>query len=297
MARTASILLLLTSCALLAQRIQPADLWSRPTTAPDKKLAYGQDPLQFAELRLPKSTGPVPVVVLIHGGCWVDRLPTRDPRDTTLEPLRPLAAALTEAGLATWNIEYRRAGNPGGGWPGSFNDISTALDFLRTISKTHNLDLNRIVVVGHSAGGQLAHWVASRPKLPKSSPLHSANPLPVKAIVNVDGPPDLTTAHPMEQQFCPVTGITQFMGGTPSEHPGRYREASASLPTGVPQTIVSGALLQMASPLVTTYETSAKAKGDTIQILQLKGAGHFDMLAPDSPHGKSLIEAILALAR
>ena len=93
------ILVLFGSCAIAAaQGIQPADLWKQPVPAADHKLAYGQDALQFGELRLPKTKGPYPVVILVHGGCYVDRLPRRDPRDTTFEPLRPLAAALAEAG-------------------------------------------------------------------------------------------------------------------------------------------------------------------------------------------------------
>ena len=294
------MVLLLSVCTVIAaQRIQPADLWKRPVAAADRKLAYGRDALQFGELRLPKTKGPHPVVILVHGGCWVDRLPGRDPRDTTFEPLRPLAEALADAGVATWNIEYRRAGNPGGGWPGSFLDLAAGVDFLRTIAQANQLDLNRVVVLGHSSGGQLVHWIAARPKLPRSSPLYSKNPLRLKAVVNVDGPPDISAAQPVEKKFCPVPGITQFMGGTPAEQPERYREISAAalLPIGVPQTIVAGGLLQGAYDLVSTYEASATAKGDSVTILKLEGAGHFDMLAPEGQYGKSVIEAILALLK
>jgi acetyl esterase/lipase len=292
--------LLLAGCTLIAaQRIVPADLWKRPVAEADRKLAYGPDPLEFGELRLPKTQGPHPVVVLVHGGCYVDRLPNRDPRDTTFETFRPLAAALTDAGVATWNIEYRRAGNPGGGWPGSFLDLGAGVDFLRTIAKANRLDLDHMVVVGHSSGGQLVHWIAARSKLPRSSPLYSKNPLAMKAVVNLDGPPDMAAAQPMERKFCPVPGFTEFMGGTAAEQPERYRDGSATvlLPTGVPQTIVVGGLLQGAFDLVRSYEASAVAKGDSVTILRLDGAGHFDMLAPESQYGKPVIEAILALLK
>ena len=97
---------LFATCAgLAAQSIQPIDLWKRPVAAADRKIAYGQDALQFGELRLPKTKGLHPVVILLHGGCYVDRLPQRDPRDTTFETFRPLAAGLAEAGIATWNLE------------------------------------------------------------------------------------------------------------------------------------------------------------------------------------------------
>jgi acetyl esterase/lipase len=115
------LIVIFASRALLTgQNIQPADLWKQSVADADRKLIYGKDELQFGELRLPKTKGPHPVVVLVHGGCFVDRLPKRDPRDTTFEPLRPLGAALAEAGVATWNLEFRRAGNPGGGYPAAF---------------------------------------------------------------------------------------------------------------------------------------------------------------------------------
>jgi acetyl esterase/lipase len=292
------LLLFLVPC-LLAQRIQPSDLWKRAVAAADHRLAYGQDALQFGELRLPKEKRLFPVVVLVHGGCWMDRLPNRDPRDTSFEALRPLAAALAEAGVATWNVEYRRVGNAGGGWPGSFLDLAAAVDFLRSVASAYHLDLNRVVIVGHSAGGQLAQWIAARGKLPRASGLYVKDPLPVKAVVNVDGPPDLAAAQPLERNFCPVPGITDFMGGSPAEHPERYREGSAGalLPTGVPQTIVAGGLLLRAYELVSAYEAAAKDKGESVTVLKLEGSGHFDMLAPEGQYGKKVVEAIWALVR
>jgi pimeloyl-ACP methyl ester carboxylesterase len=158
------------------------------------------------------------------------------------------------------------------------------------------LDLDRVVLVGHSAGGPLVHWLAARPKLPPSNPLYTKNPLRVKAIVNVDGPPDIAASQPLETKFCPVPGISQFMGGAPADQPDRYRDTSALslLPIGVRQTIVVGGLLRGSYDLVNSYEAAATAKGDSISVVKLEGGGHFDMLAPASPYGKSLIEAILS---
>jgi acetyl esterase/lipase len=290
----------LYTAAISAQKmIQPADLWRQPVAEADRKLAYGKDPLQFGELRLPRTHGPHPVVIIVHGGCFLDRLPKRDPRDTTFEPLRPLAAALADAGVATWNLEYRRAGNPGGGWPGSYLDLAAGTDFLRTIARANRLDLKRVVLVGHSAGGTFVHWLAARPKLPRSSPLYSAKPLRVKGVVNVDGPPDLAPAQPLEMKFCGLPAISQFMGGSAAEKPERYRDGSALpvLPLGVPQTIVAGGLLRSSYALVSDYEAAAVSKGDVVTVLKLDGSGHFDMLAPDSEYGKSLLKAILALLK
>jgi acetyl esterase/lipase len=291
---------IIAGCAVItAQGIQPSELWKQTVAQADRKLAYGKDALEFGELRLPKAKGPHPFVILVHGGCFVDRLPRRDPRDTSFEPLRPLAAALADAGVATWNLEYRRAGNPGGGWPGSFFDLAAGTDFLRTIAQANQLDLHRVVVVGHSSGGMLVYWLAARPKLPRSSPLYSNNPLHVKAVVNIDAPPDLAAAQPREMKFCPVPGISQFMGGTVAEQPARYAATSAMslLPIGVPQIIVAGGLLKDSNDLVSSYEAAANSKGDSVTVLKLEGAGHFDMLAPGSQYGKSLIDAILALLK
>ncbi len=289
------IVFLVCLAGMRAQSIQPADLWKQQIADADLRLSYGKDALQFGELRLPKTRGPHPVVVLVHGGCFVDRLPRRDPRDTTFEPLRPLAAALADAGVATWNLEYRRAGNPGGGYPGSFQDLATGTDFLRTIARAHSLDLDRVVLVGHSAGGPLVQLLAARPKLPPSNPLYAKNPVRARAIVNVDGPPDIAASQPLELKFCPVPGISQFMGGAVADQPDRYRDMSAFslLPIGVRQTIVIGGLLRGSYDLVSSYEAAAIAKGDSISVVKLDGSGHFDMLAPASAYGKSLIDAIL----
>ncbi len=107
----------------------------------------------------------------MHGGCWVHGY-------AAAQNSAALADALRDAGLATWNVEYRRRDNPGGGWPGTFLDVAHAADSLRALASRYPLDLTRVVATGHSAGGQLALWLAARPKIPVGSPLHTANPLP-----------------------------------------------------------------------------------------------------------------------
>jgi acetyl esterase/lipase len=295
MIRDAALLLASVLSSTLAEQIRPDELLSIRVADADHRLAYGSDSLQFGELRLPKTKGPHPVAMLVHGGCWADHLPRLDPRATTYELLRPLAAALTDAGIATWNVEYRRVGNPGGGWPGTFQDLAAATDFLKKIAATHNLDLARVVVVGHSSGGQLALWIAARAKLPPSSPIYAKEPLKVKAAVDIDGPPDLASTQPMERKFCGIP-VTDFLGGTPADRPEAYRDGSAQsfLPLGVSQQIIAGGLLHGASELTTEYESRAKQKGDSVVIVPLEGSNHFDMLKPDSPHGKAVIQAILA---
>src|SRR5579872_5792979 len=126
------------------------------TAAPraDARLRYGPDPLHFGDLRLPGGTGPHPVVVMVHGGFWRARF--------NLEYAGHLCAALAALGIATWNVEYRRLGDTGGGWPGTLLDVAAAADHLRTLAAPYHLDLSRVVAMGHSAGGHLALWLAAR---------------------------------------------------------------------------------------------------------------------------------------
>src|SRR5262249_47498167 len=128
-----------------------AEFQALPSQPADYKIAYGEDPNQYAELKVPSSDGSHPVVILIHGGCWKAAY-------ATLRDLAPMADALKADGIATWNIEYRRLPQPGSGWPGTYLDVGRAVDHLRAIATEHKLDLRHVVALGHSAGGHLALW-------------------------------------------------------------------------------------------------------------------------------------------
>lgn len=186
-------LLASTACAPSPPLIDPVEtrapitfsqLLARPRLAADQRIAYGSDALQFGELWLPRGHGRHPVIVLIHGGCWRADLPGTELMDY-------MAADLRDRGYAVWNVEYRRIGHPGGGYPGTFQDIAAGLDHLRTIAPQHGLDLRRVAVSGHSAGGHLALWTAARDRLPAESSLHTADPLPVRGVVSLAGIADL----------------------------------------------------------------------------------------------------------
>jgi hypothetical protein len=152
-----------------------SDALNLPRPVPDRRLAYGGGPLQFGELRLPDGDGPHPVAIVIHGGCWL--------AEYDLGYMSGLADALTDAGIATWSIEYRRVGDDGGGWPGTFQDVADAADFLVEIAPGCNLDLDRVAAVGHSAGGHLALWLAGRKGLSGGDPLRGEAPLPLHGVV------------------------------------------------------------------------------------------------------------------
>ena len=283
----------LTVGALQAQRLRPRDIDALPSKPADTKIAYGPDALQFGELRLPKGNGPFPVAVVIHRGCWVSKF-------ATLQNTAALADALRDAGVATWNIEYRRVDNPGGGWPGTFTDVGDGTDFVREIAKAHPLDLARIVTIGHSAGGHLALWTAARSRLPKGSPLRRENPLPLRAAVALGGPGDLRDFQGYAQKICGADNvIDQLMGGAPDAINERYAQASPVelLPFGVRQVLIVGADdAVMPAGARESYEAAAKKAGDTVEVIVVPG-GHFEVIAPTSDAWPAVRDKVLELLK
>src|SRR5215475_11805903 len=199
------------ACALQGQSSR--DILTRPAPPVDHRLSYGSNEFQFGDLRLPKGAGPHPVAIVIHGGCWMS--------EYGLSYMGHLSAALTEAGVATWSVEYRRVGNQGGGWPGTFEDVARAADHLRKISNQYHLDLDRVVAVGHSAGGHLALWLAARKLLPKDSLVYSADPLPLRGVVSLAGVTDLRRSGTACDDNVP-----QLMGGSAVDKTAIYNQAS-----------------------------------------------------------------------
>jgi acetyl esterase/lipase len=266
---------------------------------PATRIAYGSDPLQFGELRVPTGRGPHPVVIIVHGGCWVAKLGNLDDHAVALDLLRPIAADLTAGGLATWNIEYRRLGNSGGGWPGSFLDIAHAADHLRDIAAENHLDLTRVVAIGHSAGGHFALWLGARHKLPATSDLYVKDPLQLKGVVDLDGPGDLKATLPLQQRVCGAPVITQLMGGSPEDLAQHYRQGSPveMLPLGVPQEIFAGRMFADQTP---AYVSAAKHAGDLVTATISEKAGHFVFVDPGSstwPQVRKSVRVLLGLDR
>jgi acetyl esterase/lipase len=283
MKRATTFFLLLVTCAVAAQTRGPLDLANATVPPGAQRIAYGTDPLQFGELRLPSTKGPHPLAIVIHGGCWLGKVGNMDERAVALDNMRPAAAALAEAGIATWNVEYRRLGNAGGGWPGTFQDVARAADFVRTLAKVNAnaLDLTRVIAIGHSAGGHLALWLAGRSKLPKTSDLYMSEPLPLSGAISLDGPPDLKATLSVQQPICGSPVITNLLGGSPEERPDRYRAASPIelLPLGVRQEILAG---RMFAAQVAPYEAAVKKSGELLRATVLADAGHFVFIDPQS---------------
>jgi acetyl esterase/lipase len=281
MNRRLLFILCLFACPAVAQTRGPMELATAPVPDGARRIAYGSDALQFGELRVPAKPGPHPLAIVIHGGCWLAKLGNLDARAVAIDNMRPVAAALADAGIATWNIEYRRLGNSGGGWPGTFQDVANAADFVRTLARDNQLDLRRVIAIGHSAGGHFAMWLAARPKLSKTSELYSKDPLPLSGVVDLDGPPDLKATIPVQQPVCGSPVISDLLGGSPDQQPARYHDASPIelLPLRVRQEFFAG---QMFAAQAVPYETTARKAGDSINTTALPKAGHFVFIDPQS---------------
>jgi acetyl esterase/lipase len=253
----------------------------------DTKLAYGSLPLQFGQLRLPATAGPHPVVLSVHGGFWLAQY--------GLEYNAKLCDALTDAGWATWNIEYRRIGDEGGGWSGTFRDVAAAADHLRKLASEHGLDLKRVVSMGHSAGGHLALWLAARPRLPAECPLHDPAALPLRAAVSLAGVADLRQAYEMK---LGQGAVKRLLGGTPEVVPERYAWASPAelLPLGVSQVLIHGeADKNVPFEMSRAYRARAASLGDEAQLVRLPAAGHFEIIEPQTPEGQRVLEVMAEL--
>lgn len=271
-----ALALVAAPAAASAQAMTPAQVTALPHSEPYIRASYGNGPIQVGELRLPPGKGPFPVAVIIHGGCWKQGF-------ATMAMTSAMATALTARGFATWNIEYRQLGQEGAGWPGTFKDWGEGLDHLRWLKKTEPLDLTRVIVVGHSAGGHAAQWLAARPGLPKDSPLRGEDPIVIKAAVDIDGPADLRPYVGPVKDICGGPVITELMGGEPTAQPDRYKEGNPAerLPLHTTQLLVSAKLLT--PDAARAYAATARAAGDRVEILELPDTGHHEPVAPGTP--------------
>lgn len=253
---------------------------SAPTRAagvpPPVTLRYGPDASQRVGLHLPAgpATG-LPVAVIVHGGFWKalygDSLGT------------PLAVDLANRGWAAWNVEYRRVGN-GGGWPATLTDVAAAIDALAAAGQDAaggRLDLDRVVAIGHSAGGHLAVWAAARPSLPAGAP-GAAPRVRLAGAVSQAGVVDLAFGA---AESLGGGAVAALLGGQPADLPERYALASPyeRLPLGVPVALVHGTA-DRAVPISQSdrYAAAARAAGDPVTLDRLVGVDHFAHLDPGS---------------
>jgi len=230
-----------------------------PPAAADDRLTYGPQPLQFGDLRVPSAaTASHPLAVVIHGGFWKANF--------NLIHTGHLCAALRDRGVMTWNVEYRRVGDPGGGWPGSYEDVLGAVAFARTLT---GADPGRICLVGHSAGGHLALLAAARARLP------------VVAIAAVS---DLIGWRTPES--AAFVGDADPAAGSPLHE----------LPLGVRQVLVHGTNDDTVPyRLSERYVAAARAAGDDATLLRLDGAGHFEPVDPLTPECREVLDTVVGV--
>jgi acetyl esterase/lipase len=235
---------------------------------------YGPHPSQRADLYVPSSPGPHAVIVLIHGGSWqkhYGKIFTRG-----------LAGDLLRHGFAVWNIEYRRVG-AGGGWPETFADTAAAIDQLAVL-KDPRLDLDRVTLIGHSAGGHLALWAAGRHNLPADAPGAIDGPPRVRPrqVISMAGVADLADAYRRWHGGV----VHELMGGSPEEVPERYAAGDPMrlLPLEIGVLIVHGVRDETVSIAISrSYADAARAAGDDVELVEIDGeAGHRTHLNPRS---------------
>ncbi|HEU0101268.1 MAG TPA: alpha/beta hydrolase [Mycobacteriales bacterium] len=226
---------------------------------------YGPDPDQVADLHLPAGPGPHPVAVVLHGGHWQQRYGRL--------VCRPMSRALAARGIAAWNLEYRRLGG-GGGWPATFEDVADGIDRLADVRRAR-LDLRRVAVVGHSAGGQLALWAAGRARLPAGA-VGATPRVPVACVV----------------ALAPVTALrragrhaVELVGGLPDAHPDRWAQADplAAAPPPVPALVVHPAD-DRTVPVARSVEYAARcvSAGGQVELVTPPGESHRDAIDPAS---------------
>ncbi len=260
----------------------------RPVLKADHRIAYGDDPSLFGDLWLPESAAkqPFPVLVFFHGGWWKSVY--------DLGYAGYFCRALREAGIAVWSVEYRRRGETGGGWPTPFQDAASGFDFAAKLASRYPLDLSRVVVAGHSAGGHFAFWIAGRQHLDPGSGIYLPRPqLALRGVIGLAGAIDLRLtielagdgpfAHDRDQVYG-------FIGGGPAEFPERYRNGNPGdlLPLEAPQILIQGTEDdQIPATLPTRWSNLAHSSGSQATVLLLSGADHFDVVDPESrfwPH-------------
>jgi acetyl esterase/lipase len=256
---------------------------SRPALKADRRIGYGSGPFQFGDLWLPlhRPHASLPAVVFFHGGWWKS--------EYDLGYAGYLCSALTREGFACWSVEYRRVGATGGGWPATFQDAAAGFDFIADLATEHHLDLSRLAVMGHSAGGHLAFWIAGRYHIHRDSEIFLPRPKATpKVAIALAGAVDLRLAIDLAGtgQFAhDKREVHQLMGGDPSQLPGRYRAGNPGdlLPLSADQILIQGNNDDQIPPeLPTRWAEKSRKLGSRVSVKIIPGAGHFDIVDPES---------------
>ncbi|MFJ5059932.1 alpha/beta hydrolase [Streptomyces nigra] len=271
--------------------------FSHPPVDPDATASYGAHPDQVVDFYAPRGTtapaGPVPLVVLLHGGAW------RAPYDR--RHLTPFAAFMARRGFAVANVEYRRGAEgseaEAGRWPDTFDDVAAALDTLPALAREAlpQADARRMVLAGHSAGGHLALWAAARHVLPSGSPWRTDGPPPLRGVVALAPIADLAVADKLD-----VCGgaVRQLLGSGPEFAERQpYADPALLLPTGIATTLVQGRTdIVVPQAVAEAYADAAAKAGEVAGLTLLEDVGHFPLIDPAADACAVVVEEIAQLA-
>lgn len=251
---------------------------TRPAPPPDVTLRYGEHPDQVADLRLPPAaTVPAPLLVVIHGGFW------RAEYDRT--HTGPLAADLAARGWAVAQLEYRRSGQPGGGWPGTFADVAAGLSLVPALAaEAAAVAAAPPLLVGHSAGGHLALWWAGVAR--------------VRGVLALAPVCDLAAAHRRDLDGGAVAAL---LGGAPAEVPHRYAYAEPDPAPDLAVTVLHGTEdrqvpVTMSREFAGRRRVPGRARAGGVELVELPGVEHFALIDPASAAWPAVVRALDHLA-
>lgn len=249
--------------------MQNEDILELPPPPADARVAYGSDSNQFIELYKPKTNKERRCVLFLHGGFWRAKY--------DLKHAGHLCYDLKERGWLAVNVEYRRVGNEHGGWPATFNDIRQALQLTFDSAKKWEIEPQKVVVMGHSAGGQLAFALAG----------HDHR---VKQAVSLAGVLDLQQAYTLHLSH---DAVVEFLGGTPAQMPDHYKEASPlQLHIVGKQLVVHGKEDDTVPYAISADYVRQKQAKERIHLLSFEDAGHFELIDPRTKQWKSIVDSL-----
>lgn len=269
------------------------------------KISYGPDPMQYGELYLPAGEGPFPVVTFLHAGCWRSS-------EGMMNSYRAMAKAMTEHGIAAWNMQYRGATSPGGGWPGTWLDIANGFDALQEVAESNPIDLEKAVVVGHSSGGHYGAWLATRPQLPPNSEIYVEPRVNPMALVMADAyinPLVIDSIGDTGEIYCGEPLLEKLVGGPVEDNIDNFLQISPLqwLPWGIPQEfVVSTYRYPVTLPRVLAqgktsmrkvpdYPALAVLAGDEINVRLISNEGHGAFVQEGERGYYATISAVLRL--
>ena len=239
-----------------------------------KRFYYGYKKGQYADLYRNDSCAKLPVVILLHGGSW------KGNHDLNSYATRELIQPLLHMRMAVWNLEYRRMQSRGENkeapWPAVLSDVADGIDFLRSIADEENLDLERILLIGHSAGGHLATWATSRKNLPQYSELYCKTPLLPQRMISIAGVLDFSKISCLSE----AKQVERLLGGTAKQVPQRYIESDPmKLTRGlrIPQLIIQGGS-DVDVPPIQGRSYRDNSDNPNLTYIEWPEADHFSML-------------------